>query len=422
LMAMNLYVYEDEKATNFFPLTMTRAVFELRVGRTTMLEKLLDLAPGSRVHLLARDYLSAVLRSRHPDCQVNTIDFGDDALFVNGRWLYMGEEVDLGDEYRGVKDGETVFMRVRASTLNRFKGLPYSELLPRLEAELSPENLKVRLAEWPWDLIFANPDAIRYDFRKLGKRGVEGRVKGGLEIVGEKEDIYVAPGAVIYPNVVVDVEEGPVIIDADARVYPFSYIQGPSSIGEKTYVMPGAKIREGVTAGPVVRVGGEVEESIIHGYSNKYHDGFLGHAYVGEWVNLGALTTNSDLKNDYSEVVVYINGKPVPTGSIKVGSIIGDHTKTGIGTLLNTGTVIGVMCNVLSTDLSPKYIPSFTWYHNGHLSKGSGLRRMLNTAEVAMSRRGAKLTEEEKALYEYLYEMTRSEREYYIELMSKRAR
>ncbi|MCD6564142.1 MAG: hypothetical protein J7K23_09550, partial [Thermoproteales archaeon] len=236
----------------------------------------------------------------------------------------------------------------------------------------------------------------------------------------EKEDLYIAPGAKVYPNVVIDTSEGPVMIDEGAKVYPFVFIEGPSSIGKKTYVMTGAKVREAFTAGPVCRVGGEVEESIMHGYSNKYHDGFLGHAYVGEWVNLGALTTNSDLKNDYSEVEVYINGRRVKTGSLKVGSLIGDHTKTSIGTLFNTGTVVGVMCNVLSTDLSPKYIPSFTWYYAGRFSIGSGLRRMLRTAERAMARRDKVLTDAERELFKYLYEMTREERETYIKRYSKK--
>ena len=122
------------------------------------------------------------------------------------------------------------------------------------------------------------------------------------------------------------------------------------------------------------RVGGEVEESIIHGYSNKYHDGFLGHAYVGEWVNLGALTTNSDLKNDYSSVSVVLDGKtPVSTGSTKVGALIGDHTKTSIGTLLNTGAYVGAMALIATNGkLLPKFIPSFAWFLEGAVTKGFG--------------------------------------------------
>src|SRR6185295_4718482 len=136
---------------------------------------------------------------------------------------------------------------------------------------------------------------------------------------------------------------GPVTIEEGCEVHPFTRIEGPCYVGPKTILL-GAKVREGCSFGPMCRIGGEVEESIVHGYSNKYHDGFLGHAYVGEWVNLGALTTNSDLKNDYSEVKVTLDGRTqLSTGSNKVGALIGDHVKTSIGTLLNTGAYVGAM-------------------------------------------------------------------------------
>src|SRR5436190_22914514 len=155
------------------------------------------------------------------------------------------------------------------------------------------------------------------------------------------------------------------MIDREAVIAAFSRLEGPCYIGPQTHVL-GAKIRSGTTLGPNCRIGGEVEESIIHGHSNKYHDGFLGHAYVGEWVNLGALTTNSDLKNDYSTVSVMMGGKSVDTGSTKVGSLIGDHVKTSIGTLMNTGSVVGTMAILVATGAPlPKYIPPFAWFLNG---------------------------------------------------------
>jgi len=153
---------------------------------------------------------------------------------------------------------------------------------------------------------------------------------------GSRKDVYVARGAKIHPMVVIDAANGPVYLDEDVEVHPFTRIEGPCFVGKKSILL-GTKCREGNSIGPWCRVGGEVEESIIQGYSNKYHDGFLGHAYVGEWVNLGALTTNSDLKNDYGDVEVILPGRrPINTQSTKVGSLIGDHTKTSIGTLLNT--------------------------------------------------------------------------------------
>ena len=156
------------------------------------------------------------------------------------------------------------------------------------------------------------------------------------------------------------------------------------------------------------RVGGEVEESIIHGYSNKYHDGFLGHAYVGEWVNLGALTTNSDLKNDYSSVSVSLDGKStIDTGSTKVGSLIGDHTKTSIGTLLNTGAYVGAMALIAATGKPlPKFIPSFAWFLEGVVTKGSANGQLYQTAKTAMGRRKRNWTPAQEAMWDEIFNLT----------------
>ena len=160
------------------------------------------------------------------------------------------------------------------------------------------------------------------------------------------------------------------------------------------------------------RVGGEVEQSIFHGYSNKYHDGFLGHAYVGQWVNLGALTTNSDLRNDYGPVSVVLDGKTaVNTGSTKVGGLIGDHVKTSIGTLLNTGACVGAMAQVATPGvLLPKYIPSFAWYVKGKVGEGPGRKKFYHTARLAMARRGISWTGADEAMWDAVYETETQER------------
>src|SRR5262249_36975440 len=181
----------------------------------------------------------------------------------------------------------------------------------------------------------------------------------------------------------------PAVIGRGAVVPAFPRLEGPCYVGPQAQVL-GAKIRGGTTLGPDCRVGGEVEASIIHGHSNKYHDGFLGHSYVGEWVNLGAGTCNSDLRNDYGEGTVTGAGRRGPTGLTKVGCFLGDHTKTGLGTLLNTGTVAGMFCNLLpSGSLLPKTIPSFCTWWNGGLAEQGDLPALLRTAAEVMRRRGA---------------------------------
>jgi UDP-N-acetylglucosamine diphosphorylase/glucosamine-1-phosphate N-acetyltransferase len=218
--------------------------------------------------------------------------------------------------------------------------------------------------------------------------------------------MLVDPTAVVDPMVVADTTKGPVVIDREAVINAFSRLEGPCYIGPATQVL-GAKIRAGATLGPHCRVGGEVEASIIHGYSNKYHDGFLGHAYVGEWVNLGAGTHNSDLRNDYGPVHVTVDGQSIDTGCTKVGCFLGDHTKTGLGTLLNTGTNSGIFCNLLpSGRLLPKHVPSFCSWWNGSLRENSDLWQLLRTAAEVMRRRGQALTDSHASLYSHIFDQT----------------
>src|SRR5262249_53668386 len=196
-------------------------------------------------------------------------------------------------------------------------------------------------------------------------------------VVGPPERLRIDPTAHLDPMVVADTRGGPVVVAADAVVNAFTRLEGPCYVGPGTHVL-GPKLRGGTPLRPNWRIGGEVEASIVQGHSNKYHDGFLGHSYIGEWVNLGAGTYNSDLRNDYGEVTVTVDGVPVATGSPKVGCFLGDHTKTGLGTLLNTGSNVGVFCNLLpSGTLLPKYVPSFASWWNGKLTDRAALDELL---------------------------------------------
>jgi UDP-N-acetylglucosamine diphosphorylase/glucosamine-1-phosphate N-acetyltransferase len=178
-----------------------------------------------------------------------------------------------------------------------------------------------------------------------------------------------------------------VFIDRDAAVRPGSFVEGACYIGPGT-VIDGAKVRPGCSFGPQCRIGGEVEMSIFQGHSNKHHEGFIGHAFVGEWANLGALTTNSDLKNAYQPVQVTWQGKTIDTGRLKVGCFVGDHAKTAIGTLINTGARIGTFANWFEPGLSPKEIPAFAWGSKARWPLG----HVLSNARKVMSRRGMTLS------------------------------
>ncbi len=208
----------------------------------------------------------------------------------------------------------------------------------------------------------------------------------------------------------------------NATVEPLAYIEGPAAIGESAIVRAGAKIRGGTSIGPVCRVGGEVAETVFQGYANKQHDGFLGHSFVGEWVNLGANTNNSDLKNTYTPVRTfrsardYLEKKGEDSGQLLLGLQLGDFTKTGISASFTTGASVGIGCNLFGTEIMPAYVPSFVWGSTGSFQEHR-IDPMMATAQRAMERREVPLGSELDQLLRRAHEETRSDRDLYLGAM-----
>lgn len=419
---MRLVIFEDKKYDQLFPITLTRAVFELKCGFTSLSEKIEKAFPANEVSCFVRDYIAPTFKKNHPSFSVNdtTALKNSDLLIVNGRYLIKDKPPDIQDETWAEKDGDIIYAKTGKKTMQGCTENTFEGILDYIKSKTKKVNAEYTLINYPWELIDNNPEALRSDFKKINKSGIEGKMAPESVIFGPKENVYIAKGAEIHPLVCLDSRGGPIFIDEGAEVHPFTRIEGPCYVGKKSIVL-GAKVREGCSIGPVCRIGGEVEESIFHAYSNKFHDGFIGHAYIGEWINIGAISTNSDLKNDYTNVSVYVKGKPFDTKSIKVGSFIGDHTKTSIGTFLNTGSNIGALCILVGTGgVLPKYIPTGIWFLNNTATKGFGLKSLLKTAETAMGRRKVPFTEEYKQLLEKIYEITKPDREYMINKSARR--
>lgn len=289
----------------------------------------------------------------------------EEALFVNGALRADAVPADiLPDGHRWiVMSGDRVAIaRLSAADIARLDGeadlLDFSVLtdIPRFDRN------DLSLFTYLWDLIAGNAAQVTADFSSARTEpiGTGDAVPDGVHVI-EPDRIAIDPTAVIKPGVVIDASEGPVTIGAGTVVMANSVIEGPCWIGPNCRIKIGAKIYEGTTIGPWCKIGGEVEGSIVLGYSNKQHDGFLGHSYLGSWVNLGADTNTSDLKNNYGSVRAVIGGEEIDSGTMFLGSLIGDHSKTGINTMLNTGTVIGVSANIFGGGFPAKSIPSFAW-------------------------------------------------------------
>ena len=414
-MRLILLDQQTEKRYHFNPLALSRPIWELRYGITSLAEKLIAAIGPSDVACFVPPYMAEVYKAQ-TDWPVNDPHSlaGDDLLIVSAcvrAEFFKPDKAPRPSRVNFDDDGNCLMIRVAKEDIGKLKTDSIDSLIESAKAAFESCNCDIPVWNYIWELILENPDQLTKDFATLGRSGVEGTIEQPSGLRGSKNDIFVGKDALIHPMAVLDAEHGPIYLDEGVEVHPFTRIEGPCFVG-KNSILLGTKCREGNSIGPMCRLGGEVEESIIQGYSNKYHDGFLGHAYVGEWVNLGALTTNSDLKNDYSSVTVVLDGRtPINTNSTKVGSLIGDHTKTSIGTLFNTGAYVGAMTLIATTGkLLPKFIPSFAWFLEGVVTKGFGKAKLYETAATAMSRRKKKWTPADLGMWEEIFKLTASVR------------
>jgi UDP-N-acetylglucosamine diphosphorylase/glucosamine-1-phosphate N-acetyltransferase len=416
---MIVALFEDEGYANLLPLTYTRPIFECRIGMFTLLERAVRLFPESKFLLFTRDYLVPTLQKRvlHPVNQPNCID--DDVLLINGALLldYEAKQLigkKLARKVLMTQNGRMVLAHL-SEDIARNYGNGLCNILTSLTLKkLTKESRTLKtsnlcLLTYPWDFVNKNAEQIKKDYTSLDKKEGEGTVDRRATIYGDKKDVHVSKGAFVEPYVTIDVRDGPVFIGNKTIVHSGSRISGPTYIGDES-IIPSGLIREGCSIGHVCRVGGELEETIIQGYTNKYHTGFIGHAYIGEWVNLGAATTNSDLKNTYGRVKVLTKGKTVDTGQTKVGCFIGDHTKASIGTQIYAGKKIGVASHVHG--FIAKDVPSFTIWSESLGSKPVELhlQSAIQTQQRVLSRRGVKQTKEDTELMRKLFEITAQER------------
>jgi UDP-N-acetylglucosamine diphosphorylase/glucosamine-1-phosphate N-acetyltransferase len=414
-MRLILFDRLADSRSQFYPLVLSRPIWELRCGITSLAEKLIAKTGAMETACFVPPYMADAYREQS-QWQVNDPASlkGDDLLLLNPR--LKADDFDIESVGSALisfnESGDCLFVRIPKEKLDHLNTESIDALIESAREALPAADKSPATWDYTWELVLANADQITSDFAAAGRSGIHSdSIEDPFVVRGNKDDVYIGAGTCIHPMVVIDAEHGPVFIDEEVEIHPFSRVEGPCYIGKKSILL-GAKCREGNSIGPVCRIGGEVEESIIQGYSNKYHDGFLGHAYVGEWVNLGALTTNSDLKNDYSNVSVTLDGRtPIDTGSTKVGALIGDHTKTSIGTLFNTGAYVGAMAVIAATGKPlPKFIPSFAWFLEGVVTKGFGKKKLFETAATVVSRRGREWSAAQVSMWEEIFKITASPR------------
>ena len=407
-MSMHICIYEDSGCNNLLPMAYVRPVYDLFCGMVSLQEKLIRNFPQASITLHTRSVLEKVVRDRYPDCLVNEFPAGlEEIVFINGRTL-LNSETELNK--LGKNQSFTINDKVVAARLSGAElTVPIETVQNGITFDLDGtafEKQKIDgvLVEYIWDLIQANGDQIRSDFA-LATRGSEESAIDDVTVI-HNQNVFIHKTAEIMPQVVVDGADGPVFIDRNVVIQPHVYIQGPVYIGPSALIKAGAKLYSGTSIAEGCKIGGEVNNSIILPWSNKAHGGYLGSSYVGSWVNIGAGTNNSNLKNNYGAVKVTINGEVIDTFLQFMGLIMGDHSKCGINTTFNTGTSVGINCNLYGSAIHEKHIPSFSW---GSVADGYTtykLDKALAVNKTVMSRRKQNLSEYDEELLRNVFQLT----------------
>lgn len=395
---MHFILFDGLVRNQLYPFTHTRPVADIRCGIMTMRERW-DLLLETATTTLTEAYLQTVF----------PLQTGDDNIFINGALAGNAELL------AAIKDLATDEALIQDDVLIAFRtgGVPEHGR----EGEFVTAQCKALLYGSPlfrisnvWDIFAQNEKALRADFELLTAHRQSGLLPEYVTALG-KANIFIEEGAKIYPCII-NAEAGPVYIGREAEIMEGAIIRGPFAIGEHATLKMGAKVYGGTTIGPGCKLGGEISNVVFFANSNKGHDGFLGNAVVGEWCNLGADTNCSNLKNNYDEVKIWneFENRSVKTGLQFCGLLMGDHSKCGINTMFNTGTVTGVACNIYGGGFPEKFVPSFSWGGSEGMVTHR-LEKAIDTGNRMMLRRNKKLSEAEIKVLQYVFEKTAKQRE-----------
>ncbi|WP_408044046.1 GlmU family protein [Tenacibaculum litopenaei] len=391
---MNYILFDGDVRTALLPFTYTRPVADIRIGILTIREKW-EKFLGLTTTTITEEYLE----EKYPMVEM------EENIMLNASFLPTKSLVEMVRNLQAnqaIFKGEDVIAFYTSASQEEVDFEEYEQL------EFEDDCIQVRNT---WDIFSLNDQAIRADFELL----TEGRTSAPIpETVNciQREDIFLEEGAKLS-FATLNASTGPIYIGKNAEIMEGCVVRGALALCDNAVLKMGAKIYGATTVGPYSKVGGEVNNSVLFGYSNKGHDGFLGNSVLGEWCNLGADTNNSNLKNNYAEVRLwsYETGRFAKTGLQFCGLIMGDHSKCGINTMFNTGTVVGVSANIFGSGFPRNFVPSFSWGGASGFTEYK-TNKVFEVAEVVMKRRNIDFDEREKAILEKVFELSAQHRNY----------
>ncbi len=395
-MTRRIVLFEDEAFAHFLPLTYSRSVFELRHGRKILIDRSAQRLAQPVHGVWTRDWIARVAQLR---CGAPAnVGVDGQSVLVNGRWLMDGPVDWPTRACVGTCDGQIAYI---ACDERLARALAPDDLLCPDRRAAALEGLpRVEtggyLLNYPWDIVCNVAEALERDWDPA-----EAMMDSTLDPrthISNPAGLSVGAGCQVHPTAVLDASTGPIYLGEQVTIGPLAVIEGPAYVGTGSRVNAHAWLHGGNSIGPVCKVGGELDSCVFQGYANKQHDGFLGHAYIGSWVNIGAGTINSDLKHTYGSVRVSLPVGEVESGQMFFGAILADHVKTGINTTIPTGATIGFGSMVAAGRILPKFVPSFTWLTDEGLTPGDPAK-LLDTAVKVMARRDVDMSDDEVELF-----------------------
>lgn len=391
---MNYILFDDNTWQNLLPLTFTKPVAEIRIGILTITEKWETYLSG-KLTFQTQEYLSAKYKP----------SYTNNAVFINGKICPTAEllaQINNLEFNKGIKKGNTLiaYRSNQASPLNIEEALTHS-------VETTVNYLSV---ENTWDIFSKNGQAIQQDFELITRDRISQSLSSSNTVIGDAKAIFLEEGAVVEAAIL-NTKSGPIYIGKDSEIMEGSVVRGPFALCEHSALKLSTKVYGPTTIGPHSKVGGEINNSVVFGFSNKAHDGFLGNSVIGEWCNLGADTNNSNLKNNYGNVKLYnyAQQKMLDTGLQFCGLTMGDHSKCGINTMFNTGTVVGVGANIFGGGFPPTHIVSFSWGGAEGMEEYK-FDKMVETANRVYARRNLTMSAEEKKILQTVFDRTKKDR------------